>query len=200
MWEAWFSLACLGTFRSLKIICGLHGIGYLETWFSQQPSGQQAHRIILSWPCLRRKRWNGNLPLDTDWASSWVYDYGSVRPCCLLAGRLGTNCLTSLRFSVPGYSSTPLLVVLKIKWYNPYKALGQSLSGSKCLLSPSFFTPRSSKVLDLWRRTSDWRKKWLILEWERWVGIHPEIGQRYITPNGFFFFWGSDLGFWVAVG
>lgn len=153
MWEAWFSLACLGTFRSLKIICGLHGIGYLETWFSQQPSGHQAHGIILSWPCLRRKRWNGNLPLDTDWASSWVYDYWSVRPCCLLAGRLGTNCLTSLRFSVPGYSNTPLLVVLKIKWYNPYKALGQSLSGSKCLLSPSFFTPRSSEVLDLWQRT-----------------------------------------------
>lgn len=122
--------------------------------------------------------------LDTDWAT-WVYDYGSVSPCYLLAERLGASCLTSLRFSVPGYNSTPLLCCWRLNdtipikhWASPWQVVraGCRLPSSLPLhLIPGpMVTP------------SDWRKKWLILEGERWVRIHPEIGQRYIIPNGLF--------------
>lgn len=148
-WEAWFTLACLGTFRSLKIICSLHGIGFFgDIIFSAafRIPGLGNHLVLI---LFEAKEMEWKPLLDTDWAT-WVYDYGSVSPCYLLAGRLGASRLTSLRFSVPGYNSTPLLVLLKIKGYNPCKALGQSLAGSKSCLSPSFFSPPSSYCLDLW--------------------------------------------------
>lgn len=46
------------------------------------------------------------------------------------------------------------------------------------LLSPSSF-------LDLWwPPQTGGRSDLIILEVERWVGILPEIGQRYLMPSG----------------
>lgn len=118
----------------------------------------------------------------------WVHLRVWVSETLLLTGRLGANCLASLRFSVPAYNST-LRCCWRVNDTIPIKHWAshwQTVSAPWMLVVTFLLHSSSSWTYGAPRSQAGGRSDLIILERKRWVGIYPEIGQRCFIPNGLF--------------
>lgn len=173
------------------------GLGFLETSFSQQPSGYQVYGIILSWSCLRQRRWNGN----HFWIQIELLEcmtMGQLVPATYSLGDLG-------QVAWPLWGSVSQAIIVPHSWCCwrlkdtiPVKHWASPWQGVRagCLLPSSLPPPPTS-----WTYGDPLRLEEEVTYLGRGkVGGNTPRNWSKIHHTKWVVFRRSDLGFWVAVG